>query len=242
MSHCATFAARLVETRPLTEDVRHFVVEVSGARKFEFAPGQHVCLTVKIGLGSEERHYSIASPPRGDNRFELCVATGDDPGGLALAGLEPGAELCCRGPDGSFALREPPRDSLFIGTGTGVAPLRSMVLSILEDPRRRDLHTALLLGARTPDRLFYHEELERLAAERENFELWPTLTRANGDWAGRRGRVLMHMADALSGRHNRTRRTSTVCGQPGDDLRGSREQLFDSRARRRGPCFTKNTK
>jgi NAD(P)H-flavin reductase len=87
-----------------------------------------------------------------------------------------------------------------------------MVLSILDNPRLRDRHIALLLGARTPDRLFYCEELERLAAERENFELWPTLTRANGDWAGRRGRVLMHLADALSEKPHST--DVYVCGQP----------------------------
>jgi ferredoxin-NADP reductase len=207
-----TFPARLVETRPLAADVRHFVLEVPGAARFDFTPGQHVCLSVGLENDAEDRFYSIASPPRRDNRFDLCVAIGADPVSRVLSGLEPGAELRCLGPYGSFALRQPPRHSLFIGTGTGVAPLRSMALSILDDARLRDRHIALLLGARTPDRLLYAEEMEQLAADLENFEFWPTLTRADGDWAGRRGRVLIHLADALSGRHNET--DVYLCGQP----------------------------
>jgi ferredoxin-NADP reductase len=222
MPRNSTFPVRLVETLPLTEDVRHIVLEAE-TRRFDFVPGQHVCLSIPLPDGAEDRFYSIASPPRGDNRFELCVALSDDPGGRALTELEPGATLGCCGPSGHFALRNPLRDSLFIGVGTGVAPLRSMILSILEDPRKRDRHIALLLGARTPDRLLYGEELKRLAADLENFEFWPTLTRANGDWAGRRGRVLMHMADALSGRHNET--DVYLCGHP-EMILEVREQLL----------------
>ena len=223
MDFDATFPVRLIETRRLTEDVGHFVLEAAEDERFDFTPGQHVCLSIPLGDRSEQRFYSIASPPRGDNRFELCVALSDDAGGRTLAALEAGATLDCCGPGGSFALREPLRDSLFIGAGTGVAPLRSMILSILADPRKSSRQIALLLGARTPDRLLYGEELVRLAADLEHFEFWPTLTRANGDWAGRRGRVLMHMADALSGRHNQT--DIYLCGPP-EMVAEVREQLL----------------
>ena len=212
MSSQQAFEARVVEARPLAEGVRHLALEVAGAAPFDFRPGQHVRLSVPLGGGFEERYYSIASPPRGNNRFELCVATGDNPGGRALAALAPGDELRCWGPGGQFALRKPLRDSLFVGTGTGVAPLRSMILSVLSEPLRGDRRIALLLGARTPERLLYREEMERLATEVESFDFWPTLTRADGGWLGRRGRVLMHLADALSDRHNET--DVYLCGQP----------------------------
>ena len=223
MDRRETFSVRLIEARRLTEDVRHLTLEAAEDVRFEFAPGQHVCLTIPVDGAEEDRYYSLASPPRGDNRFELCVALSDDAGGRALETLELGATLSCCGPGGGFSLREPLRDSLFIGVGTGVAPLRSMILSILDDPKRRDRHIALLLGARTPDRLLYGDELGRLATELDNFEFWPTLTRANGDWAGRRGRVLMHMADALSGRHNHT--DVYLCGHP-EMVAEVREQLL----------------
>jgi CDP-4-dehydro-6-deoxyglucose reductase len=214
---------RLVETRPLAADVRHLTLELPEAERFEFAAGQYVCLSIPLEDGAEDRYYSIASPPRGDNRFELCVATGDNPGGRALAKLAPDDELRCWGPGGRFALRDPLRDSLFIGTGTGVAPLRSMILSILDDERLRDRRIALLLGARTPDRLLYREEMEQLASEVENFDFWPTLTRADGGWLGRKGRVLLHLADALSDRHNET--DVYLCGQP-EMVSEVREQLL----------------
>jgi ferredoxin-NADP reductase len=223
MSLRETYPVRLVETRPLAADVLHFQLETPGAERFEFRPGQHVCLSVAFQDGAEDRYYSIASPPREDNRFELCVAITDDACGRALAALEPGAELRCWGPSGRFALRDPLRNSLFIGTGTGVAPLRSMILSVLEGSDRGARNLALLLGARSPERLLYREELERLAADLDHFEFWPTLTRANGDWAGRRGRVLMHLADALSDRHHET--DVYLCGQP-EMVAEVREQLL----------------
>ena len=225
MSPQETFRARVAEAHPLGEGVRCLALEALGAEQFDFAPGQHVRLSIPLREGAEDRYYSIASPPRGDNRFELCVALGDNPAGRALASLAPGDELDCAGPGGRFALREPLRDSLFIATGTGVAPLRSMILSILENSALRDRRIALLLGARTPERLLYRDEMEQLASDLENFEFWPTLTRADGDWAGRRGRVLLHMANALSDRHNET--DVYVCGQP-EMVSTVREQLLEA--------------
>lgn len=223
MSPRETFQARVAEARPLGDGVQCLTFEALGAERFDFAPGQHVRLSIPLPEGAEDRYYSIASPPRGDNRFELCVALGDNPGGRALAALAPGDELECAGPSGRFTLREPLRDSLFVANGTGVAPLRSMILSILDDSKLRNRHVALLLGARTPERLLYRDEMEQLASDLENFEFWPTLTRADGDWAGRRGRVLLHMADALSDRHNET--DVYVCGQP-QMVATVREQLL----------------
>jgi NAD(P)H-flavin reductase len=98
-----------------------------------------------------------------------------------------------------------------------------MILSVLAGADRGGRHLGLLLGARTPELVLYRDEMERLEAERENFEFWPTLTRANGDWVGRRGRVLIHLADVLSGRHNET--DVYLCGQP-EMVSEVREQLL----------------
>jgi ferredoxin-NADP reductase len=225
MSQRETFPVRVIESRPLASDVRHLALEIPGIERFQFVAGQYVCLSIPLEDGVEDRYYSIASPPRGDNRFELCVATSDNAGGRALAALVAGDELLCWGPGGHFALRDPLRDSLFIGTGTGVAPLRSMILSILNAPHRDEKRIALLLGARTPEKLLYRDEMERLASDVENFDFWPTLTRADGGWLGRRGRVLVHLADALSGRHNET--DVYLCGQP-EMVSEVREQLLSA--------------
>ncbi len=225
MSRDRTFRARVAEARSLGDGVRHLALEVCGVDRFEFVAGQHVRLSIPLDGGAEDRYYSIASPPRRDNRFELCVAAGESAAGRVLAELEPGAELDCSGPSGGFALRDPVRDSLFVGTGTGVAPLRSMILSILGEAGVSDRRIALLLGARTPERLLYRDEMERLASEAENFDFWPTLTRADGGWLGRRGRVLAHLADALSDRHNET--DVYLCGQR-EMVSDVREQLLEA--------------
>ena len=44
-----------------------------------------------------------------------------------LCDLSEGAEISCQGPFGDFILRPPLRDTIFIATGTGIAPFRSML-------------------------------------------------------------------------------------------------------------------
>ena len=96
-----------------------------------FKPGQFVSLSDEVAGRKVTRAYSIASAPDG-NRFELCLNR-VNLGTFSphLFALRPGGEIPMSGPLGTFTLRDPIRDSLFVATGTGVAPFRSMLL----DPR-----------------------------------------------------------------------------------------------------------
>src|SRR5579871_1615393 len=119
--------AKLVESREITPNVRHFVFETPEVNELYFVPGQFVSFTETIEGKPITRPYSIASPPDG-NRFELCLNLVED--GLfspRLFAMKPGETVQMAAPLGYFVLRNPGRDAIFVATGTGVAPFRSML-------------------------------------------------------------------------------------------------------------------
>jgi len=187
--------ARVVKTRALTHKVRELTLDPGEG--FSFVAGQWVSL--KIPVGHHEfvmRSYSIASAPRADGQFEIAVTRIEGgPGSTALHKLSEGALLEISHAQGFFTLDPILRPVLMIATGTGIAPLRSMLLSALSDPTCDERFT-LLLGVRSERDLLYRDELvelERTYPARIRFV--PTLSRPDPTWNGRRGYVQTHCAE-----------------------------------------------
>lgn len=204
------FESRLISARRLTPAVRELVLERADGRPFAFEPGQWVNLVLPLPGGDIKRAYSIASPPvlgggappatgvQTTNRFEIAVTrvTGG-PGSEYLHALPEGATLRAIGPHGLFTRR--PDDgipSIFVGTGTGVAPLRSMLRAALAAGAREPLW--LLFGARHEEDVLYADELRALAKERSNVRHEITLSRPGPGWNGRRGYVQAHLAELFA--------------------------------------------
>jgi len=187
--------ARLLETREIAPEIRHFVFEVPETRQFLFIPGQWVSVEEMVDGEPITRAYSIASPPDG-NRFELCLNRVQD-GHLSpyLFTLHPGDEIEMRGPFGTFILREPQNDSVLVATGTGIAPFRAMLPARLAADAAHQI--TLLFGVRHEGNLLYRAEFEALGRRHPNFHFWPTLTRPEPGWTGRTGRVQQHLAAAI---------------------------------------------
>jgi CDP-4-dehydro-6-deoxyglucose reductase len=79
------------------------------------------------------------------------------------------------------------RNRLFVATGTGIAPIRSMLHTLL--PKVSPQLVSLLWGLRAQRDLYYHEELHELAARYAIFHSTITLSRPEPGWAGPTGRV-----------------------------------------------------
>jgi len=189
--------ARLLEWKEIAPEVRHFVFEVDGVDKFEFTPGQFVSLTDNVNGKPIKRAYSIASPPFGNNRLELCLNLVHE-GAFTphLFSLQPGAELKLQGPLGLFMQPEPHRETLLVATGTGVAPYRSILEAFLKPGGPQ---YTLLFGARYDTHLLYREQFEEMARQHSNFRFMPTLTRPGEGWKGLTGRVQEHVPRAVGG-------------------------------------------
>jgi CDP-4-dehydro-6-deoxyglucose reductase len=186
---------RLLESREIAPEIRHFVFELPDVAQFLFVPGQWVSFEENVNGQPVTRAYSIASPPSG-NRFELCLNRVQ--GGQFspyLFSMQPGDSVEMRGPFGTFVWREPPQDSVLVATGTGIAPFRAMLPSRLA---KDSLHRiTLVFGVRHEHSLLYRDEFELLASKHSNFHFWPTLTSPGSGWSGRTGRVQQHIERAI---------------------------------------------
>jgi ferredoxin-NADP reductase len=212
MTPFQTSTARVARSTSLSDLTKHIEFEMKGVPHFGFVAGQWLSFKAAKPDGEEiTRAYSIASPPDGDNRFALCLNRVQD-GFMSnfLCDLEEGAEISCQGPFGDFILRPPLRDTIFIATGTGIAPLRSMLHWLLADElRHQGKQLWLVFGNRTERDIYYHQEFLRLSANHSNFHYLPTLSRGGPDWQGLRGYVQEHVPGIVQGR---TDMHAYICG------------------------------
>ncbi|HTA25606.1 MAG TPA: FAD-dependent oxidoreductase [Terriglobales bacterium] len=198
-----TFTARLGRSTPLSEFTKHLEFEMKAVPRFGFVAGQWMSFKATKPDGEEiTRAYSIASPPSEDDRFALCLNRVQD--GFTsnyLCDMKEGDEIACQGPFGDFTLRPPMRDTIFVATGTGIAPFRSMLHWLLaEESRHQGKQLSLVFGNRTEKDIYYHDEFLRLAADHANFQYLPTLSRADASWQGSRGYVQEHVPAITQGR------------------------------------------
>jgi NAD(P)H-flavin reductase len=184
------FTARVTAVRDLTHDVRQIDFALLDPSEMTFSAGQFISFEVDRP-GSRvpaTRPYSIASPPEHRSTIQLVLnLVPGGPGSGYLFGLRDGDETRFNGPIGSFTLRDSSRDVLFVATGTGIAPLRSMLWSLAIRNSTRRL--TLFWGLRSERDLYYQEELVILQTRLPNFSFTTTLTQPTANWRGSIGRV-----------------------------------------------------
>jgi ferredoxin-NADP reductase len=203
MSPFKTFTARLISSDRLSQYTKHLQFEVVGEKRFGFVAGQWLSFRHSRADGEEiTRAYSICSPPDDENHFALCLNRVQD-GFMSnfLCDMIEGEQISLQGPFGDFILHPPMRDTIFIATGTGIAPFRSILHWLLADvSRHQGKQLFLLFGNRREADIYYHPEFRRLAELHPNFHYLPTLSRAHDNWPGLRGYVQQHVSEIAAGR------------------------------------------
>ncbi len=212
MAQFKTLDARVLRSVALSDFTKHLELEVKGVARFGFVPGQWLSVKANTTDGEEiTRAYSLASPPSENGHVAFCLNRVQD-GFMSnyLCNLDEGAKIVFQGPFGDFILRPPLRDTMFIATGTGIAPFRSMLPWLLAESTRHQGHQFwLLFGARHEQDIYYREEFERLAEEHNNFHFLPTLSRGEAEWKGLRGYVQEHLPEIVG---TRTDMHAYICG------------------------------
>lgn len=201
------FVGGVVGKRQLTPKILHVRVKPTEPATIEFRAGQFIqCIIAPRIL----RQYSICSPPSLTTELELCVDF--SPGGEGsrfMLALREGDAFRFRGPFGVFVVPDAERRPLvFVATGAGVAPLRSMIHDRLE--RTTDGSLELLFGNWSEEYLFYDEEFRTLAEHDKRFRYTPTLSEPSVAWQGERGLVteILQRREAIAGR------PYFICGSP----------------------------
>jgi len=130
------------------------------------------------------RNYSFATNPAVDKNLRFNVRIATPPRGQACnagAGsayihrLKPGDTITAIGPFGEFRIKQTLNEMVYLGGGSGMAPLRSHISHLLEtqnSPRK----ISLWYGARSRQEIFYDDYFEGLAKRFPNFSFHPALS------------------------------------------------------------------
>ena len=184
------YHAEVTGFRDLTHDVREIYFRLSEPPQIAFKAGQFVSFEIMPPGGQRPvvRPYSIASPPRQSDTLTLLLnLVPNGPGSNYLFGLRPGDKVQFKGPAGAFYLRDVDKNLLFVATGTGIAPIWSMLFHLFDQPYAG--RATLFWGLRSQRDLYYQDELETLARTHPNFTFVTTLSRPEPGWTGVSGRV-----------------------------------------------------
>lgn len=178
----------------LTDTVRTFRLRFPEGRWVPFKAGQFCMVHVPKGEHDDKplkKAYSICSAPFETGYLDLCIKLVE--GGFATNWfwtLKEGDSVTITIPYGGFVLKEPIEDDLiFIATGTGIAPLRSMAKVLLRNGFRKTI--LLVFGVRYEDEILYEEEFRELEKKHPNFKFIPTISRPRHPetWKGEIGYV-----------------------------------------------------
>ena len=166
------------------QQTRHFKLVFDPGIDFDFEAGQFLNIILeKEGEKTLKRSYSIASPPLWKGYVDLCWKKVE--GGLAtgyLWTLKEGDTLKIQGPLGRFTPRIPlPKRIVYVSTGTGIAPFRSMFHTLLAQGAKSEIWN--IFGNRYDDDILYKEEFEGLAKQYPNFRNVFTVSRPK-NWKG----------------------------------------------------------
>lgn len=164
------FQLILQEKINLTSGTEHFKF-VCNDPSVAYKAGQFISLHIERDGVEYRRNYSIANAPGTDNVMELAMAY--VPNGLAstlLSNLKPGDLVQASGPYGQFILKDEvlPQRYIFIGTGTGITPYRSMLPQLGQLLESTPLQVVILQGVRTPQDLLYGDEFKEFASKYSN--------------------------------------------------------------------------
>jgi len=192
--------ATVTAVRAETAKVKTFTFSLPGWQAHRAGQHYDIRLTAEDGYRAQ-RSYSIASQPERTGEIDLTVERVEDGEVSAFLHevLAVGDRIELRGPIGGYFVWEATMGGplLLVAGGSGIVPLMSMLRH-----RAAAGSTAparLLYSSRTYDDVIYREELDRLAAHKDSFELFHTLTRSQPEgWIGFARRIDTRMLGDVS--------------------------------------------
>ena len=188
--------AKISVIEKMNGDVLKLIFRLPPTTKFQFNAGQYV----NIIKGEINRSYSIANKPSANKQLEFFIKRYKN-GLMSKYWFEEAKVndlLRIEGPLGSFYLRETQYNNIvFLATGTGIAPIKAILESILEAPDNfSNKEFWIFVGARFKEDLLWIPEVKN---KKIKINYIPVLSRQVKDWNGEKGyvqdSVLKHKID-----------------------------------------------
>ena len=168
----------------LTDNVLKVILRLPPNSNFKYNSGQYV----NIIKGNLVRSYSIANSSDHKNQLEFFIKKYQN--GLMSKYLFEDARindlLRIEGPIGTFFLRDSEFENIiFLATGTGIAPIRSILQEVENSPLDyQNKNFWVVVGARYKDDLLWEPKFDNV-----NINYIPVLSRQENDWNGEKGYV-----------------------------------------------------
>lgn len=197
----------VIDETPNIKSLQVVLNDQERMKSFRFEPGQVAQLSV---FGAGEATFVINSPPTRMEYLQFSVMKAGEVT-EKIHQLKEGDPLGVRGPLGNWFPYDQMKgkDIYFIGGGIGMAPLRTLLLFMLDN--RKDYGAiTLLYGARSPQDLCYKEELKEWEG-RDDMKVILTVDREFPEWDKRVGlvpNVLKELAPSPDGKF------AITCGPP----------------------------
>lgn len=189
------YRTTVVAVESLTPTVKVFRLAFEPGTEFSFVAGQYVMVDVLKDGAVIHKPYSIASPPY-QKDIDLCLKYVE--GGYVSTyfhtQVRVGQVITVHEAMGNFVDRGGPRDRVYVGTGTGIAPIRSMILDLYHSGFEGPV--SVYFGIRYEDEILYEADWRRLETEYPAFRFVPVVSRPR-TWTGRVGWVQDALRDTL---------------------------------------------
>jgi len=172
----------------LTKTVYHFVIQNQEPKELVFTPGQYATFLIDEKI---RRLYSFCSAPN-PHQFELVVDVAPmGPGSLYFLNKKVEDRVAYLAPFGKFQFNNSPLKKIFIATGTGIAPFRSMLLNKKEisNFKFQISNCSLYWGLRYEDDVYWDQELRDLVGQYTGSQYFLVLSKPGEKWSGLVGHV-----------------------------------------------------
>jgi len=198
---------KIIDETPIIKSFQVILNDPEKMKKFTFEPGQVGQLSL-FGVG--ESTFVINSPPTRMEYLQFSVMKAGEVTN-ALHELAEGDQVGVRAPLGNWFPYEQMKGKkiLFIGGGIGLAPLRTLILFML-DNRADYADITIIYGARTPNDLCYKDELKEWEA-RTDLNLILTVDAEFPGWDKRVGLVPNVLKEIAPSPENTV---AITCGPP----------------------------
>lgn len=182
------YQATIVKKDQLNKNVFFLSFALILPKEIIFSSGQRGL----FNIGTKFNNYSFCSFSENKDLVSICVdTTPDGPGSKWIKQRIVGDKIEFIGPLGNFIVSNSAKAKIFLATGTGISPFRSMIHHLLNTGFNKDIY--LYFGERYQEDIFWQQEFKSFQDTFKNFHYQIVLSRPDVNWVGEKGYVQMAM-------------------------------------------------